>query len=119
MPASDHRVILLHPEAPPKPAEGQPCNGCGVCCAAEPCPMGALLSRRRQGACVALDWPVNDTRYRCGVLTQPSRWLPWLPAAMARRLARRLIAAGSGCDASLVALPSAPAQPEPAAPGQP
>ncbi|MDT0138632.1 hypothetical protein [Acidovorax sp. PRC11] len=35
---------------------GQPCNGCGLCCLAEPCPLGMLVSRRRHGACVALRW---------------------------------------------------------------
>jgi len=96
-----HRVILLHASAPPKPPAGQPCNGCGLCCTAEPCPLGMLLSRRRHGACAALAWSAGETRYRCGVLAQPRRWLPWLPASWARRLAQRWIAAGSGCDATL------------------
>ena len=43
-------VVWLHAEAPPKPAEGAPCNGCGLCCLAEPCPLGVLVSRRRTGA---------------------------------------------------------------------
>jgi len=38
-------VILIHPEAPAKPPLGAPCNGCGVCCLAEPCPVGVLVSR--------------------------------------------------------------------------
>ncbi len=93
-----HQVILLHPEAPPKPAEGQACNGCGVCCAAAPCPVGQLLSRRRHGACVALQWQADDQRYRCGVVAEPRRWLPWLPATWGRALALRWIAAAQGCD---------------------
>ncbi len=96
-----HRVILLHRKAPPKPALGQPCNGCGLCCAAEPCPLGMLLSRRRLGACVALQWVPAAATYRCGVLVQPRRWLPWLPASWARRLAQRWIAVGAGCDATI------------------
>ena len=39
-----HAVIHLHPSAPPKPAEGAACNGCGVCCAWQPCPLGVLAS---------------------------------------------------------------------------
>jgi hypothetical protein len=95
------RVIHLHPAAPPKPASGAACNGCGLCCAAEPCPLGMLLSRRRRGACAALEWHEAEARYRCGVLATPRRWLPWLPAPMARALAARWIAAGRGCDAEL------------------
>ncbi|MDO9092778.1 MAG: hypothetical protein Q8R98_18065 [Rubrivivax sp.] len=96
-----HRVILLQQQAPAKPPSGQACNGCGVCCAAEPCPLGMLLSRRRQGACLALQWDETDLLYRCGVLAQPSRWLPVLPAVLAQALARRWIAAGRGCDSDL------------------
>jgi len=100
------RVILLRPEAPAKPAPGQPCNGCGVCCAAEPCPVGQWLSRRRHGACRALAWHDGDARYRCGLLAEPARWLPWLPQALTRRLARRWIAAGDGCDSDYEATPA-------------
>jgi len=103
------RTILLQPLAPPKPAPAAACNGCGLCCAAEPCPLGLALSRRRQGACAALQWRAGEGRYACGVLDDPGRWLPWLPSDLARRLARRWIAAGQGCDCDL--------EPEPAAPG--
>jgi hypothetical protein len=49
-------VIRIEPLAPVKPATGSPCNGCGVCCLAEPCPLGMLVSRRRHGRCSALRW---------------------------------------------------------------
>ncbi len=97
------RTILIHPQAPPKPVLGAACNGCGVCCAAEPCPLGMLLSRRRRGRCSALAWNDALQRYRCGVLDDPRRWLPWLPRRAARALAWRWIAAAAGCDSSLVA----------------
>jgi hypothetical protein len=96
-----HAVILLHPDAPAKPAPGDACNGCGVCCAAEPCPVGQVLSRRRRGACVALRWSDDGHRYRCGVVDDPARHLPWLPPAWGRRLALRWIAASRGCDSDL------------------
>jgi hypothetical protein len=96
-----HRVILLEPDSPPKPAPGEACNGCGVCCAAEPCPLGQGLSRRRHGACDALVWQGGEKRYVCGVLDDPRHWLPLLPSGAARWLARRWIAAGTGCDCSL------------------
>ncbi|MBK1616127.1 hypothetical protein CKO44_21970 [Rubrivivax gelatinosus] len=95
------RRILIAASAPPKPAQGAACNGCGVCCAAEPCPLGVWISRRRHGACAALLWVEHESRYRCGVIAEPGRHLPWLPAAWAGLLARRWIAAGAGCDASL------------------
>ena len=93
------RRILIAAEAPPKPAAGAPCNGCGVCCAAEPCPLGVLVSRRRHGACAARVWSDSECRYRCGLLADPRRFVPLLPAAWTRGLARRWIAAGAGCDA--------------------
>ncbi len=86
------RVIEIHPDAPPKPAVGAACNGCGVCCLTEPCPLGILLSRRLQGACTALQW--DGARYVCGVLTaQPTGVRSWW--------VKRWIAAGQGCDCSL------------------
>ncbi|MBL0719960.1 hypothetical protein JI742_08665 [Piscinibacter sp. Jin2] len=85
--------LAVEPGAPAKPAEGEACNGCGLCCLAEPCPVGRLLSRRRQGACVALRWDGAAGHYRCGALTRFRHPL-W------RRLIGRWIAAGAGCDAS-------------------
>ena len=38
------QIVHLHRDAPPKPAPGAPCNGCGVCCAAETCPAGYCCS---------------------------------------------------------------------------
>lgn len=105
------QVIWLRPEAPRQPAPGQPCNGCGVCCAAEPCPAGMLLSRRRRGACRALVWSAADGCYRCGLVQAPRQVLTWLPAAASpwvAQAARRWIAAATGCDASLVAESAAP-----------
>ncbi|GHC74459.1 hypothetical protein GCM10007320_11640 [Pseudorhodoferax aquiterrae] len=93
---ADWQVVHVHPYAPAKPAHGAPCNGCGMCCLLEPCPLGMLLSRRRQGACVALRWDEAQGRYLCGALSEPAEVLGvrWLAP-----LARRWIAAGIGCDA--------------------
>ena len=99
MPA--HQTIPIHPEAPAKPAWGDRCNGCGTCCAAEPCPVGVLVSGRRQGACKALEWRDADHRYVCGMVDAPGLYLGinhrWLNAALST-MTRRLISAGSGCD---------------------
>jgi len=100
-----HQVIHIHHDAPAKPALGAPCNGCGVCCLAEPCPVGAIVSRRRHGACKALVWSDAERRYRCGLLVEgpgePAIWWRRWSRAMWQRWARRMISAGSGCDASL------------------
>lgn len=95
--------VVLPAAAPPKPAPGAPCNGCGVCCAAEPCPAGRLFLRRHRGRCPALVW--RDDHFRCGLVERPGVHIRWLPAAwepLARRLLRRWIAAGSGCDSDAV-----------------
>ncbi|PXW94966.1 hypothetical protein C7444_11149 [Sphaerotilus hippei] len=95
------RVIHLQALAPAKPDRTAPCNGCGVCCVAEPCPVGMLISRQRSGACQALRWDEATARYRCGVVAQPEDFLPGALKAAApllRRVALRLISSGSGCD---------------------
>lgn len=91
-----HQVIFLHPEAPAKPPRGAACNGCGVCCASQPCPLGMLLSRRTRGACAAMQWDEAGRRYRCGAMARGGRL--W------QALARRWIAAGQGCDSTLQAV---------------
>lgn len=106
------RTIHIHPAAPPKPVVGAVCNGCGVCCLAEPCPVGMLISRRRRGACDALLWVDGAGHYRCGALVAPYavwaqalpaalQWLRWPLGAVLRVLGPRWIAAGTGCDSPL------------------
>ncbi|TXH89141.1 MAG: hypothetical protein E6Q78_09075 [Rhodoferax sp.] len=86
------RVIRIEVAAPPKPAWGEACNGCGVCCLTEPCPIGIVWSRRRHGACTALVWDAEGGGYRCGALQRAQVWPPLA------HLVRRWIAAGKGCD---------------------
>lgn len=108
------RVIHLHVAAPPKPDLGAPCNGCGVCCATVPCPLGMLLSRRRRGACTALRWDEAKARYTCGAVSAPAEVLPGplrAAAPLLARLAPRWIAAGRGCDAALETSTPDPDQP--------
>lgn len=115
-----YQIIHIHPDAPAKPPEGAPCNGCGVCCLLEPCPVGMLISRKRRGACTALVWSDASGRYRCGLMLSAgaeaeagakgdadgaggppqSAWRHPV-RALALRWVRRVISAGSGCDASL------------------
>lgn len=97
-------TIPIHAEAPAKPAWGAGCNGCGVCCLSEPCPVGMVLSRRTQGACIAVQWNDAQQHYQCGMVTQPELWFPlpwrWSHDLMSR-LSRRWISAGKGCDCDI------------------
>ena len=96
------RTLWLRADAPAKPAVGEACNGCGVCCSLEPCPVGMLLSRRRHGSCAALRWDAGAGRYLCGLISAPDEVLTRWPRALRpwiQRQARRWIASGSGCDA--------------------
>ena len=106
------QIIYIQPEAPAKPREGAPCNGCGVCCLSEPCPLGMILSRKRSGACTALRWSDALAQYRCGALTEPEQiakdTLPHgltfaypMILGILHQSAERWIAAGKGCDCSL------------------
>lgn len=105
-------TIFIQALAPAKPPWGAPCNGCGVCCLAEPCPVGMVLSIKRRGACDALHWDRAQALYRCGAIARPEQVLrevlPTPLRTLARPLApllgfvaRRAIAAGSGCDCDL------------------
>ncbi len=109
---TEHTIIHIHPLAPAKAAVGAVCNGCGVCCLFAPCPLGMLLSRRRQGACDALRWDAALAQYRCGAIVAPQevlaqslpRGLRGLAPALTpvlRRLGLRWIAAGIGCDSDV------------------
>lgn len=107
-----HQIILIHPDAASKPEPGAPCNGCGVCCLLEPCPLGVVLSRRRRGACVAVRWHADVQQYRCGALSAAAevlqkalpwplrRLAPWLAPGLVR-LAKRWIAVDQGCDSNV------------------
>jgi len=98
------QIIHLHRAAPAKPAEGQACNGCGVCCALATCPVARLRFLQKAGPCPALEWSTAETRYHCGLLRRPVHYLGYLPAAgenIARSLFTRWIAAGKGCDCSV------------------
>lgn len=110
--ASSHKIIHIEPLAPSKPLLGAPCNGCGVCCLAQPCPIGMVLSGRRHGSCVALRWNAAARLYRCGAIEQPAqvlvdalpmalRGMRALLALVVSFLARRSIALDVGCDSDL------------------
>ena len=100
--------ITLHSRAAAKPPLGAACNGCGACCALEPCPVARLFLLRWRGPCPALLWRDEAARYDCGMVRSPGRFLPWLPASLrgpASRFFARRIAVASGCDADLEVAP--------------
>ena len=101
--STDWQLVHVYPDAPPKPSEGAPCNGCGLCCLLEPCPLGVLVSRRWRSACAAVRWSAAEQRYLCGMLSDfggvTGLAQPWVVRALTA-VARRSIAAGIGCDAS-------------------
>jgi len=93
--------VELHPQSPEKPVYGAPCNGCGVCCAAGPCPVALVFLFQFKGKCRALLW--QDERYVCGMVASPDRYVKLIPekwrASGGRFFASR-IAAGAGCDSA-------------------
>jgi hypothetical protein len=105
------QTIWLHRDAPPKPPPGAACNGCGVCCTAEPCPAGILLTLRLRGRCRMLRYDDPAQRCRCGLMPQaqaPRRMaraaaLRAWPHRVARTLVARWIGVGRGCDSTVQA----------------
>jgi hypothetical protein len=101
---SDYPTIRIHAGAPLKPSVGAPCNGCGVCCLAAPCPVSALLLAHKTGPCPALVWNDEHRLYRCGMLQNPAAYSRWIPAMFKRPtifLVRRWLALDIGCDSSI------------------
>ena len=85
-----------------KPAFGKPCNQCGICCMAEPCPLGMHLFNVTHGRCPALIEDKNNT-YACGLVKRPAHYvsperLKDRTAAGLCRSAKLIINTGGGCD---------------------
>jgi hypothetical protein len=98
------QIIQIHAQAPAKPALGQPCNGCGVCCAAEPCPVSLALLWPHTAPCQALVWSNDNKRYLCGMVSEPTSFIKWLPKRLdklASKIFKRWIAANTLCDADV------------------
>jgi hypothetical protein len=90
-------ISLAHP----KPAFGEPCNGCGLCCLAEPCPVAKEMLGETTGPCRALEF--EDGRYWCGLIRGAHRHVagleekPWAGHV----IRNMLLATGAwrgGCD---------------------
>ncbi|MDD4912380.1 MAG: hypothetical protein PHP57_08810 [Sideroxydans sp.] len=105
----ESQVIELHRAAPSKPAWGVPCNGCGVCCAAEPCPVAYVFLLQFKGTCRALLWQPETNRYVCGMVVCPDRFSFIVPTRWRNPVGRWLskrVAAGIGCDSDVEVAPS-------------
>lgn len=78
--------------APEKPAYGEPCNGCGYCCASEVCEVGlAMFGKQQTAPCPAMTF--RDGRFRCGAVDMADEMSP------AYGLMLRLkMGIGIGCD---------------------
>lgn len=101
---------------PAKPAYGQPCNGCGVCCRQELCPLGELLYRRVKGPCPALSGPYlmtdGSSTYTCGLVSCPEKFAPLTANIVGgdrlTAAAKFLTGTGVGCDCQLPGEPDNP-----------
>lgn len=91
---------------PMKPRAGEPCNGCGWCCATEPCGLAVKYLGAAKGPCPALEWA--DGRTWCGMVRRPLYHLrevggvPEVYAAanevLGRTMAAVLGGVGGACD---------------------
>jgi len=87
---------------PAKPATGSPCNGCGWCCAEEPCGVARqfIPDHPAEGPCLALEWV--EGRFSCGMIRRPSHYMQlpndWADGVLGGMIADAL-GAGRGCDA--------------------
>ncbi len=95
------QIIELHPLAPRKPEFGEHCNGCGVCCASEPCPVAYLFLFQFKGRCRALLWQNDSARYLCGMVVSPDEYVRFIPKRFRERMGKYFasrIATKLGCD---------------------
>jgi hypothetical protein len=95
------QTITHHVGAPDKPRIGLACNGCGICCLAETCPLGRVVFLQRSGPCPALIWEGEAKRYWCGMILKPEAYISILPGAITRKLSplfARWVAADIACD---------------------
>jgi hypothetical protein len=90
-------------ETKAKPAHGQPCNNCGLCCLAEQCPVSAMLFGLHD-LCPAIGHVAGEAGIKCGLVAAPKQFLDFVPgekldAELASRGLAALMGVGVGCDA--------------------
>jgi hypothetical protein len=91
--------------APNKPKRGEPCNGCGYCCAAEVCEVGlALCGPETPAPCPLMEF--DGAAFRCGAVRLADEMSPAHGV-----LLRLKMGIGVGCDANDFAPTPGPATP--------
>jgi hypothetical protein len=92
--------LLQYPAiAPEKPKFGEPCNGCGYCCAAETCDLAREFMGNPPAPCPAMEFEAG--RFWCGLARTPSKYIGFdkrTDASVAPLIADAL-GFGRGCDA--------------------
>jgi hypothetical protein len=90
----------MRDRAPEKPAEGQPCNGCGMCCAAQPCLIAQEFIGATEGPCPAMVF--EDGRFWCGMTRTPGAYMgqPGWADEMLGRMFAEALGIGIGCDSN-------------------
>jgi Fe-S-cluster-containing hydrogenase component 2 len=83
-----------------KPRYGDPCNGCGACCQAAPCPLGQIRFQQQIGPCPAIE--LDGEKVTCGLVANP---IAYNMAAVLKfghtevsAAAAILVGANQGCD---------------------
>ena len=83
------RTLTALPVVPPKPPEGEPCNGCGHCCVAEQCDIGRFFIPADEGEVY------GGGSFACGLVVTPGEF--GLPDG-APDLVSEALGIGRGCD---------------------
>ncbi len=84
------------PNLPPKPREGERCNGCGICCAVEVCTIGKAAFPGAPAPCPALKLAPDGSRTYCLIVQVEAE--SGRPTILADALG-----VGKGCDSDAAA----------------
>lgn len=90
------KVIDAGEPGPVKPPFGEPCNGCGVCCASEVCRAGVQTFETNVAPCPGLIRYPGDAGYSCALVAVAD-----LISERHGRTFRAMLAIGRGCDAQV------------------